>query len=377
MGWGSVPRVTDPHLRAALRLAARGRYRAAPNPRVGSIVLDAGGEIVGRGYHRAAGEAHAEAVALGEAGERARGGTLYVTLEPCAHHGRTPPCLDAVLASGVRRVVACHADPDPRTSGRSFQRLRGAGIEVETGGLAREAVELNLGFLIDHLLERPLVTLKWAMSLDGKIATASGESRWISSAAGRRWALGLREEHDALLVGSGTVLADDPALDRRLGWAGAPNTRVVLDRRLRVEARARVFEVSGRILLYTESTDGARRAALAERGAEIVVLPVVEPRPVLGDLHRRGIQSVLVEGGGEVLGAFVAADLFDRVEVCCAPLLIGGENAPGPVRGAGVAALVSAPRLESVSIGRRGPDVIVSGVRAGRVDELVAALPGR
>jgi diaminohydroxyphosphoribosylaminopyrimidine deaminase/5-amino-6-(5-phosphoribosylamino)uracil reductase len=368
--------MSDGHLRAALRLAARGRYGVAPNPMVGAVVVNASGEVVGRGFHRAHGEAHAEAVALLEAADRARGGTLYVTLEPCAHHGRTPPCVDAVLASGVRRVVCTHVDPDPRTAGSSFRRLREAGIEVEWGLLDRDEIELNLRFVVSKLLGRPEVTLKWAMSLDGKIATAGGESRWISSPAGRRWALGLREEHDAILVGSGTVLADDPSLDRRLGWAKAPILRVVLDRRLRIAPGARLFEVPGPVLLYTESSDAARRAALIERGAEVIVLSEVGVRAVLADLHRREVQSVLVEGGGEVAAAFLAEDLFDRVEVCCAPVLIGGERAPGPLRGTGVLSLGGAPRLESVRVGRRGPDVIVSGVRAGRVAELLARLSG-
>jgi diaminohydroxyphosphoribosylaminopyrimidine deaminase/5-amino-6-(5-phosphoribosylamino)uracil reductase len=212
------------------------------------------------------------------------------------------------------------------------------------------------------------------MSLDGKIATPGGESRWISSEAGRRWALALREEHDAILVGSGTVLADDPALDRRIGWAKAPNVRVVLDRRLRVAPSARLFQVPGPVLLYTESSDASRRQALIERGAEVILLPMVDPRAVLDDLQRREVQSLLVEGGGEVLAAFLAADRFDRVEVCCAPVLIGGERAPGPLRGAGVTALAEAPRLEAVRVGRRGPDVIISGVRAGRPAELLTRL---
>ncbi len=198
-----------------------------------------------------------------------REGTLYVTLEPCAHHGRTPPCVDAVLASGVRRVVAAHVDPDPRTAGQSFRRLRESGVEVEWGVLDREAIELNLRFVVSKLLGRPEVTLKWAMSLDGKIATAGGESRWISSPPGRRWALGLREEHDAMLVGSGTVLADDPALDRRIGWADAPNTRVVLDRRLRVgPERAAVPDPGTRAALHRVQRRGASPGAgRARRGS--------------------------------------------------------------------------------------------------------------
>jgi diaminohydroxyphosphoribosylaminopyrimidine deaminase/5-amino-6-(5-phosphoribosylamino)uracil reductase len=367
----------EAHLRAALALAAKARHRAAPNPMVGAIVTDVSGGVVGRGYHHAAGEAHAEAIALDEAGERARGGTLYVTLEPCAHHGRTPPCVDAVLASGVRRVIACHADPDPRTAGRGFRRLREAGVEVEWGRLDREAVELNLRFVVSKLESRPQVTLKWAMSLDGKIATSSGDSRWISSRQGRRWALALREEHDALLVGSGTVLADDPALDRRLGWARSPNLRVVLDRRLRVGPEARLFRVPGPVVVYTESVDDARRAPLAERGAEVATLSSVTPRTVLDDLHRRGVQSVLVEGGGDVAGAFLDDHLFDRVAVCCAPLLVGGDHAPGPLRGAGATTLDAATLLESLQVGRRGPDVVLSGLRRGRISELLAELPGR
>ncbi len=332
-------------------------------------VLVRDGEIVGSGWHRQVGYPHAEVEALREAGERARGATLYVTLEPCSHFGRTPPCVDAVLAAGISRVVACHADPNPRVSGRGFAKLREAGVEVEVGTLAAEAVRLNLRFLIATILRRPAVTLKWAMSLDGRIATAAGESRWISSPQGRRWALALREEHDAILVGSGTVLADDPRLDRRLGLAAGPNVRVVMDRRLRISPEANVFSVAGSLLIYTEA-DGPGREALAARGAEVIVLPAVEPAAVLADLYGRGIQSVLVEGGSEVLASFVAGGCYDRVMVDCAPLLIGGRNAPGPLGGAGFAALESAARVEDFEVQRRGGDVILNGYRRGCLKEL-------
>ena len=188
-------------MQRALRLAARGRYGAAPNPMVGCVVL-AGERIVGEGYHRAAGECHAEAMALSAAGESARGSTVVVSLEPCAHHGRTPPCVDALLDAGVARVVAPHADPDPRVGGQGFSRLRDAGVEVITGVLVEEAAQLNLHYLVDRRWQRPAVTLKWAMSLDGRIATATGESQWITSPQARRWALELREWHDAILVGA-------------------------------------------------------------------------------------------------------------------------------------------------------------------------------
>lgn len=342
---------------------------------VGAVLLQ-GDEIVGRGWHRQAGGPHAEVEALREAGERARGATLCVTLEPCSHHGRTPPCTDAVIAAGVARVVACHRDPDPRVSGRGFEKLRAAGIEVEVASeeRAREAVRLNLRFLIAATLRRPEVTLKWAMSLDGRIATAGGQSQWISSLAGRRWGLALREEHDAILAGSGTVLADDPRLDRRLGLAAGPNLRVILDRRLRVPPEARLFTVPGRVLIYTEparSGGGAeRRRALEERGAEVAVLPAVEPAAVLADLYERGARSVLVEGGGEVHGSFVGSGCFDRVAVDCAPLLIGGRAAPGPLGGTGFQNLEEAERLDGLEVRSRGGDLILTGYRKGCLPDL-------
>jgi len=330
------------------------------------------GEIVGSGWHRQVGGPHAEVEALAEAGERAHGATLYVTLEPCAHHGRTPPCADAVIAAGVARVVACHGDPDPRVGGRGFARLREAGIEVEVGILAEDAVRLNLQFLVAATLGRPAVTLKWAMSLDGKIATVIGASHWISSPQARRWSLALREEHDAILVGSGTVLADDPRLDRRLKLAVGPNLRIVLDRRLRTPPEATLFTVPGPVLIYTQSTDRRRCEALVARGAEVRQLAAVEPEAVLADLYKRGIRSLLVEGGGEILASFVGAGLYDQVMVNCAPLLIGGKEAPAPLGGLGVGALEAAPRLEDLEVRRRGGDLLILGYRQGCLQDLFA-----
>jgi diaminohydroxyphosphoribosylaminopyrimidine deaminase/5-amino-6-(5-phosphoribosylamino)uracil reductase len=338
---------------------------------VGAVVVR-DGEVVGSGWHRQVGGAHAEVEALHEAGERARGATLYVTLEPCSHFGRTPPCVDAVLAAGIARVVACHGDPDPRVSGRGFAKLREAGVEVEVGTLAAEAIRLNLRFLVAATLRRPAVTLKWAMSLDGRIATATGQSQWISSPQGRRWALALREEHDAVLVGSGTVLADDPRLDRRLGLAAGPNTRVVMDRRLRTSPGARLFTVEGPVLIYTRTTDRERREALEARGAEVVVVPAVEPAAVLVELYGRGVRSVLVEGGAEALASFVASGCYDRVMVDCAPLLIGGRGAPGPLAGPGFLELAAAARLEDLDARRRGGDLILTGYRRGCLQDLLA-----
>ncbi len=348
---------------------------------VGAVVVQPGdpGQIVGRGWHRQVGGPHAEVEALRAAGDSARGATLYVTLEPCNHHGRTPPCVDAVLDAGIARVVACHRDPN-RVAAGGFERLRAAGVEVEHGGsarLEREAVRLNLRFLVPAVHHRPEVTLKWAMSLDGRIATATGESQWISSPAGRRWGLALREEHDAILVGIGTVLADDPRLDRRLGLAGGagrPNVRVILDRRLRTPPGARLFQVGGPVLIYTEAAYRERWAALEERGARIVDLPSVEPATVLFDLYERGVRSVLVEGGGEVHASFAESGLFDRVGVSCAPLLIGGRSAPGPLGGEGFASLANAARLEDFEVRRRGGDLLLTGYRKGCLPALLSSV---
>lgn len=372
----------------ALTLARRGRYTVAPNPLVGAVVTN-GGEIVGEGWHRRAGGEHAEAVALRVAGNAAFDGTLYVTLEPCNHHGRTPPCVDQVIESGVKRVVYAHRDPNPEVTGGGGNRLRALGVRVEGGLLGGEAVELNVPFLTRVVHRRPAVTLKWAMSLDGRIATATGDSQWISSERGRRWALDLREEHQAIVVGSGTALADDPRLNRRLGRAEGPILRVVLDRRLRLPPAARMFEVEGPVVVYTEAPreiDSAasadardwatRRDRLRSAGAEVVGLAVVEPAAVLEDLFDRGISNVLVEGGGEVLAAFSGSGLWDRAAVCCAPVLIGGAAAPGPLGGEGPQRLADAWRLDELRVSRRGPDVILLGYRQGCLPELSRNVEG-
>lgn len=404
----------------ALALARRGRFTTAPNPMVGSVVTK-GGEIVGEGWHRRAGGDHAEAAALEAAGERARGGTVYVTLEPCNHRGRTPPCVERILESGVERVVFAHRDPNPDVTGGGAGRLRAAGLRVEGGLLAERAVEMNVPFLTSVLQRRPAVTLKWAMSLDGRIATATGDSQWISSQRGRRWALELREEHQAIVVGSGTALADDPRLDRRLGRAEGPILRVVLDRRLRLPPGARMFEVEGPVVVYTEAAQGAaalpegdpiqgeagledaaapagaavdgasvpagaaspgaaawagRRDRLLEAGADVVALEIAAPAAVLADLAGRGVSNVLVEGGAGILQAFAASGAWDRAAVCCAPLLIGGAAAPGPLGGAGAEKLADAWRLDRLRVRRRGPDVILVGYRRGCLPALSESVAG-
>jgi diaminohydroxyphosphoribosylaminopyrimidine deaminase/5-amino-6-(5-phosphoribosylamino)uracil reductase len=337
-------------------------------------VLVAGGRVVGEGWHRRAGEPHAEVLALAAAGARAAGATLYVNLEPCSHQGRTPPCVDALLAAGVGRVVACHRDPNPRVAGTGFARLRAAGVAVEVGALAEAAIELNLAFLVEQVLGRPAVTLKWAASLDGKIATVAGESRWLTGGRARRRALELREEHDAVLVGSGTVLADDPLLTRRLGRAAGPILRAIADRRLRTPPAAALLAEPGPVVVYTECDDAERRRALEQRGAEVVRLPRVSPAELLADLGRRGVQSLLVEGGGTLAAAWYEAASWDRVVAMLAPRLIGGAAAATPLDGAGVARLEHAGRLVRVAVHRAGEDVVVTGVRDACLRELSASV---
>ncbi len=318
-------------MRRALALAARGLGETNPNPAVGCLVVR-GGRVLGEGWHERAGGPHAEVVALGQARERARGATLYVTLEPCAHSGRTPPCAPLVRDAGVARVVIATSDPNPLVRGRGLALLRRAGIVVTTGVLAAEASRLNERFLRCARLGRPFVLLKAATTLDGRIATASGSSKWITGPAERRQARWLRRLHDAVLVGVGTALADDPLL------LPAPRTRrqltrVVLDSRLRLPLGSRlVRSASARqpVLVVTCSNDPERRRKLTAAGVTVVCVAAEHGRvslpAALQALHERGLTSVMVEGGSEVLGAFLAARLLDQVALFRAPILLGGRG---------------------------------------------------
>jgi diaminohydroxyphosphoribosylaminopyrimidine deaminase/5-amino-6-(5-phosphoribosylamino)uracil reductase len=346
-------RLDERLMRRALVLAARGLGETNPNPLVGCVVAR-GGRVVGEGFHARAGGPHAEVMALRRAGARANGATLYVTLEPCAHHGRTPPCAPLVRASGIARVVAAIRDPDPRTSGRGLRLLRAAGLRVATGLLAGEAEAINERFLAAARHGRPFVLLKAALTLDGRIATAGGESKWITSPAQRRQARWLRRLHDGVVVGIGTALADDPLLlpqprTRR------PFVRVVLDTRLRLPLASRlVRSASPRapVLALTASSSAARRRALEARGVRVIRLEAkggrLDPRRVLAALRREGLASVMVEGGAEVLGSFLAARLVDEVALFRAPLLLGGRRSLSAFGGPEPKALARALRLEPV-----------------------------
>jgi diaminohydroxyphosphoribosylaminopyrimidine deaminase/5-amino-6-(5-phosphoribosylamino)uracil reductase len=330
-------------MRRALALAARGLGETNPNPAVGCVVAR-GGRVVGEGFHARAGSAHAEVLALRRAGARARGGTLYVTLEPCAHAGRTPPCAPLVRDSGAARVVVALRDPNPRVAGRGLALLRRAGLAVETGLLAAEAARLNEPFLSWARRGRPFVRLKAALTLDGRIATASGHSRWITSAAQRRQARWLRRLHDAVVVGAGTALADDPLLlpsprTRR------PFLRVVLDSRLRLPPGGRLARTATPrtpVLVLTCRPDMARRRALERTG--VLVVDVVEQDgrvslpAALEALAGRGVTSLMVEGGSEVLGSFLARRLVDEIALFRAPVVLGGRGSlpafggPDPIK---------------------------------------------
>ncbi len=320
----------------AIALAARASYRTSPNPMVGAVVVDARGEPVGEGYHRRPGAPHAEAEAIVAAGERARGGTLYVSLEPCAHQGRTPPCVEAIVAAGLRRVVVAMLDPDPRVRGRGVERLREAGIGVDVGPLEARARRLNEFYVKHRSTGRPFVSVKFAASLDGKIATRTGHSRWITGPAARAHAHRLRHRHDAILVGVNTVLRDDPALTARFPGARQP-LKIVLDSRGRTPTTAKVRE--GRLLI--------------DRGRDLPGL--------LDRLGSMGIISLLVEGGATVHGSFFDAGLVDRVYAYLAPVIVGGREAPSAVGGRGPAAVTESLRLHRLHVERLGEDLLIVG----------------
>jgi len=349
----------------ALRLARRGLGLTSPNPAVGAVVAK-GGKIVGRGYHRQVGGPHAEVVALQQAGELARGADLYVTLEPCCHFGRTPPCVEAIIGAGIKRVFAAWQDPNPRVDGQGIARLRGAGLEVHLGLLEAQAKGLNEAHHKFVTTGLPLVTLKLACSLDGKIATREGESRWITGERARRFVHRLRAWHDAVLVGAATVLADDPELTVRLGRGKQPR-RVVADSRGRIPPTARILTSSDPppIVATTPLCLLEKREKLVETGAEVLVLPEREGKVDLAALLRalgeREITSLLVEGGGKLAAGLLEAGLVDKAWFILAPIIIGGENAPGAVAGKGVAHLSEAWRLKRVRLRRLGEDLAIGG----------------
>lgn len=334
---------SDPHRRitAALDLARQALRLSNPNPRVGCILTDAAGRVLGEGFTQQAGGPHAEVMALRDAAARGydtRGATAYVTLEPCSHQGRTGPCCDALVAAGVARVVASTADPNPLVSGRGFERLRAAGVEVVVGPGAAQSRELNIGFFSRMIRQTPWVRLKVAASLDGTTALSNGASQWITSEAARADGHAWRARACAVLTGIGTVLEDDPRLDVRLAETPRQPHAVVVDSRLDLPLDAKVFLPGRRLLVYTASPDGARKAALEERGATVVALPgpggKVDLTAMLRDLAQREVNELHVEAGFKLNGSLVREGLVDEFLVYLAPRLLGhgqGMAAIGPL----------------------------------------------
>ena len=358
--------ITDErYMRLALRLAARARGQTDPNPMVGAVVVRAG-RIVGRGYHRKTGQSHAEVLALADAGPAARGATLYVTLEPCAHTGRTPPCTQAIHRVGIHRVVAAMIDPNPLTRGRGLRWLQAHGIRTTLGALEQEARALNEVFITRMRTGRPFVTVKVAQSLDGKIATSSGQSRWITGPVARQWGNRLRSESDAILVGVATVLKDDPQLTVRGGRFQTKPVKVILDSTLRTPSTARLFESDAPVWIATTPAASRQRERLLRRaGAEILRLPSrggrVDLRALLKVLARREISRLLIEGGGEVIASALKAKMVDRVVWMVAPKIIGGRDSVPVVGGKGAASLKEAIRLENVAVRRLDSDLLITG----------------
>ena len=365
------------HMRQALRLAARARGRTSPNPMVGAVLVR-GDEVLGQGYHRRAGGAHAEVEALAQAGAASRGADLYVNLEPCNHVGRTGPCARAIIDAGVGRVVLGLRDPNPLVNGKGIRALRRAGVKVTTGVLQQECQQLNEAFVCYIARQRPLVTFKTAVTLDGKVATSSGHSRWVSGAASRRASHRMRDTLDAICVGVGTVLADDPQLTCRQRRGGRDPVRVVVDSRLRTPPTARIVAAAARspaptLIVTTEGAAARRQRALERAGAQVLRVPAdggrhVDLPALLTALAQREVTSLLLEGGPRLAGAFFAAQAVDRVVAYVAPKLLGDPRGMSAVAGAPVASMDQATQLADVTVRRVGRDVMISG----RVDYLAA-----
>lgn len=352
----------------ALALAARARGRTSPNPLVGAVIVREG-EIVGEGYHQKAGEAHAEIHALNQAKGLAADATMYVTLEPCCHWGRTPPCTEAIIRAKLANVFVAMRDPNPQVAGDGIRQLERAGMRVQVGLCEAESRQLNEVFIKYITTQHPFVILKSAISLDGKIATVSGESQWITSEASRRKGHEIRAQVDAILVGVGTVLKDNPSLTtRRPGRKNEDPIRIVVDSRGRTPLEAKIFNPesnAGTLIAVTENAPSEKIAALKSAGADVLITDEkagrVCLRALMRELGRQEMTSVLIEGGGEVNAAALQAGIVDKLMFFVAPKLIGGKDAPGPIGGAGIARLAEAFELRDVKTSHIGTDFLIEG----------------
>lgn len=353
------------YMKIALTLAKQGRGLTGPNPMVGAIVVK-DGEVVGQGYHQKAGEAHAEIVALKQAGDKARGATLFVTLEPCCHTGKTGPCTEAIISANMRRVVVAMQDPNTRVNGRGVRELKRLGITVDVGVCEKDAISLNEYFIFWIKNEMPFVVLKTASTLDGKIATFKGESKWITSEASRNKVADLRSGVDAVLVGIGTVMADNPTL--LISDKHRPNPlRIVVDSKLKISPRAKILKVDQRsktMVVTTRKSTQKKRKALERKGVEVVVVPDKKGRvsivSLLKLLGKRGVMAVLVEGGAEVNASFVKEKLAHKIYNFIAPRILG-DDALGAYSDLGLGALDQAVRIKDLTVEPIGKDVLVQG----------------
>ena len=356
------------HMRAALTLAARGLGRVWPNPAVGCVLVSPDGRVVARGWTQPGGRPHAEVEALRRAGAAAKGTTAYVSLEPCSHHGRTPPCAEALVAAGIARCVVAIEDPDPRVQGRGLAMLRKAGIAVAVGALEGEAADLNAGFFSRVGTGRPLVTLKIASTLDGRIALASGESRWITGEVSRARVHLMRAQHDAILVGSGTAIADDPELTCRLpGLEDRHPVRIVLDRDLSLPLTANLVASAGSHptwMVVGPDVAASRGAAHRAAGVELIEAGLdrdgrLDLAAVMAELGRRGLTRILVEGGSRLSAALLAHDLADRLAWFRSPGIIGGDGIPA-ASSLSLAKLAEMPRFQRIAVETLGEDLLES-----------------
>ncbi len=356
----------DPYwMRRALRLAEKGRGRTSPNPMVGAVLVK-DGRVVGEGYHRRAGEAHAEIVALQRAAEEARGATLYLNLEPCSHFGKTPPCAPALIEAGIKRVVVGMEDPNPMVKGRGLEMLRTAGLEVVVGALEEDCKRLNEAFFKYIQNREPFVILKVAATLDGKIATPDGESKWITGEKSRRFVHHLRNEVDGLLVGIGTILRDDPLLTTRVR-AGRDPIRIILDSHLRIPEKAKVIETNPEktILATSEQASKERVESFEKNGVRVLILDTFEEKinlkSLLKKLGEMEVMSLLVEGGSEINGSFLTLGLFDKMFLFLSPKLLGGDQSPGIFGGRGMERLEDSVRFDQLRVKRVGEDFLFEG----------------
>lgn len=356
------------YMRLVLNLALKAEGHTSPNPMVGAVVVKSG-KVISKGYHKKAGLPHAEIVALRKAGSKARGGDLYVNLEPCCHQGRTSPCTEGIIAAGIKRVVMGIRDPNHLVSGKGIRCLRKNGIEVVTGVLKRDCEKLNESFFKYIRTGRPWVILKSALSLDGKIATRSGDSQWITGSKARDYVHQLRNRVDAVLIGAGTVRVDDPQLTVRLKKGGMKNpVRVIVVGKNSIPVSARVFNNADRErVIYATATDLPliRRNKLQKMGVEVLLIKrkkgQVDLSQLMGKLGTMGITSVMIEGGSEVSGNVLKEKLIDKIIYFLAPKIIGGKGAPGPVGGKGISQLKDGLQIKNMTVSKLGEDLVIEG----------------